>query len=87
MKISTTSKNNILMFVAGWWKCHPVKMEGTMIDYEKLRKDLSEDSYTAAFSGLGASFLDAVDIEKASDEELLEIAKRRGFTLNKYIIQ
>ena len=57
-----------------------------MIDYEKLRKDLSEDSCAAAFSGLGASFLDAVDVEKASDEELLEIAKRRGFSINKYMI-
>lgn len=57
-----------------------------MIDYEKLRKDLSEDSYAAAFSGFGAFFLDAVDVEKASDEELLEIAKRRGVSLNKFII-
>ena len=52
-----------------------------MIDYEKLRKDLSDDSYAAAFSGLGASILDTIDIEKASDKELLEIAKRRGFQI------
>ena len=51
------------------------------IDFEALRKQLSDDSYAGAFSGLGAMILDVPDIENASDDELLEIARREGISI------
>lgn len=55
------------------------------IDYDRLRRDLV-DEYTAqsaAFSeGLG--FLDMCDAEEAGNDQLLEMARREGFNLDKY---
>lgn len=54
-------------------------------DYDKLRRDLVEEYgiQSASFSrGLG--FLDMCDAEDASNEQLLEMARREGFNLNKY---
>lgn len=38
---------------------------------------------SAVYSG-GLGFLDMCDAEDASKEQLLEMAKREGFNLNKY---
>lgn len=38
---------------------------------------------SAAYSG-GLGFLDMCDAEDASNEQLLQMAKREGFNLNKY---
>lgn len=38
---------------------------------------------SAAYSG-GLGFHDMCDAEDASDEQLLQMAKREGFNLNKY---
>ncbi len=34
--------------------------------------------------GFGAALMESFDIEKASDEELLNMAKQQGINLNKY---
>ena len=48
------------------------------VDVEALRSYLLDLCGTAAFAGLGAVLVDAVDVERASGEELLEIALRLG---------
>ena len=45
-------------------------------DTEALRKELLDEAYAGAFSGLGAMLLDAEEIRKADAEELEEIARR-----------
>lgn len=55
-----------------------------MIDYEKLRKDLI-DYFGTAMSFSPMAIMDLSRVEFASDDELVEIAKRNNFDLNKYI--
>lgn len=54
-------------------------------DYKRLRRDL-ENEYaiqsTAFSSGFG--FCQMMDASDASDEQLIKMAKREGFNLNKY---
>ena len=54
-------------------------------DYDRLRRDLVNEygAQSAAYSG-GLGFLDMCDAEDASNEQLLQMAKREGFNLNKY---
>ena len=54
-------------------------------DFDRLRRDLVDDfgAQSTAFSG-GFGFLEMCDAEDASNEQLLEMARREGFNLNKY---
>ena len=54
-------------------------------DYKRLRRDLADEfgAQGAAFSG-GFGFSQMMDVESASNEELLKMAKREGFDFNKY---
>lgn len=54
-----------------------------MIDYEKLRKDLI-DYFGTAMSFSPMAIMDLSRVESASDDELVDIAKRNGFDLTKY---
>lgn len=47
-------------------------------DTEDLRRELLDEAYAGAFSGLGAMILDADEIQNADREELEEIARRYG---------
>ncbi len=52
------------------------------IDIDKLRKYMLDNSYGAFFVGdFGGALAEAADIENASDEELIEMAKRKGIDL------
>lgn len=57
------------------------------IDIDRLRKDV-ENYYMSGFvvTGFGAAFMEASDVKKASDEELIEMAQKAGFDLRKYIV-
>ena len=57
------------------------------IDIDRLRKDV-ENYYMSGFvvTGFGAAFMEASDVKKASDDELIEMAQKAGFDLRKYII-
>ncbi len=57
------------------------------IDVEKLRKDLIDYFGSAMFSGLPMAIVDLSDIETASNDELIEIAKKNNFDLTKYQIE
>ena len=56
------------------------------IDTERLRRDMADDAYAGAFACEPAMILEAYEIEHASEEELIQIARRRGFYLEKYRI-
>ncbi len=56
------------------------------IDYEKLRKDLIDYFGSAMFSGFPMAVVDLSDVERASNDELIKIAKKNGFDLSKYLI-
>ncbi len=55
------------------------------IDFDRLRRELVDEygAQSVAFSG-GFGFLEMCDAEDASNEQLLEMARREGFDLNKY---
>lgn len=54
-----------------------------MIDYDKLRNDLIDYFGTAmTFNSMAMS--DLIRVERASNDELVEIALKNNFDLNKY---
>ena len=58
------------------------------IDYDRLRSDLINFYQGAYFvGGFGAALMDAIDVEKMSDEELVKLALKKGFKLEDYIIK
>lgn len=56
------------------------------IDFDKLRQDLIDYFGTAMTMGFGAAIIDLSNIENASNEELINIAKQNGFNINNYVI-
>ena len=56
-----------------------------IIDIHKLRKDMLDNCYGAFFvGGLGGALAESADIEKSTDEELIEMAKKQGIDLKRY---
>lgn len=59
--------------------------EEITIDIEALRRDLKDDSLGAFFcGGFGGALMETSDIERASDEKLIEMAEDRGMDLRRY---
>ncbi len=56
------------------------------IDIDRLRKDLAADSYAGGVSGMPAMLVEAWDIERASNEKLVELARKKGINLEDYEI-
>ena len=54
------------------------------IDIDRLRKDLAADSYAGVVSGMPAMLVEAWDIERASNEKLVELARKKGIDLEDY---
>lgn len=54
------------------------------IDYESLRKDLI-DYFGSAMPLFPVAVMDVVKAERATEEELVEIAIQNGFDLSNYI--
>jgi hypothetical protein len=56
------------------------------IDFEKLREDLKQESYAAAFvGGFDSALMESYEIDDAEDIQLLMIAKEKSIDLNRYI--
>ena len=50
-----------------------------MIDYEALREAIKQELYGAAFGGgFSGAFLEAGDVDDASPDELLRMARNNG---------
>lgn len=57
------------------------------IDVKRLRRDLQNQALGAYFSGgIGPALIDAVNVERASDDEVIRIAKQNGIDLRKYMM-
>ena len=56
------------------------------IDINRLRRDLMDDYGTAMFSGFPMAVMDLSRVEKMSDREVEELARKKGVDLRKYII-
>ena len=55
------------------------------IDVAKLRSDMVDECMGAAFGGgFGGAFLEASDINNGTEEQIIEIAKRKGIDFDKY---
>ena len=49
------------------------------IDIEKLREDLKQECYGAFFvGGFGGALMESFDLDRASPEELVDIAGKKG---------
>lgn len=60
-------------------------MDYCNIDFERLRNDLIDYFMSAAFVATPAAMMDAIDVENASDVELINIALENHFDLSKYM--
>ena len=56
-----------------------------MFDREKLREDLKNKFGTAMFGGSPLAMMELMEVERASESELVEIAKRNGLDWTDYI--
>ena len=54
------------------------------IDVEGLRKNLKDYYGTAMFSGFSMAMMDLTRVERASDEEVINMAKEKGIDIRKY---
>ena len=58
-----------------------------IIDIERLRQDLEDECYGAFFGGgFGGAMMESFEIEDASPEELIQIARRNNVDLEQYEI-
>lgn len=59
-----------------------------IIDVDKLREDMRNEDLGAFFGGgFGGALVEAIDIERASDEELVDMALKQGIDLRKYEVE
>ena len=56
------------------------------IDVKRLRSDMKDYFGTALFNGFPMAVMDLSNIERLSDQELVEMAQKNGLDLRKYII-
>lgn len=56
------------------------------IDFERLRQDLMDYYGTAMTGGFPMAVIDLSNVEKATDEELIELANQAGINAGKYVI-
>ncbi len=55
------------------------------IDVDQLRNDMRDECMGAAFGGgFGGAFVEAMDIDRATDEQVVEMAQSKGINLFKY---
>ena len=55
------------------------------MDFDRRRSDLADDSYGAFYGGgFGGALMGAVDIESASEDELIQLAEDKGLDLEDY---
>ena len=59
-----------------------------IIDVDKLREDMLNECYGAAFGGgFGGALVEAFDVENASPEKLVELAQQQGVDLQRYEVE
>ena len=58
-----------------------------MIDIQKLRNDIKDYYGTAAFNGFPMAMVDVINVDRLSDQEIVDLAMKREMSLEKYFIQ
>lgn len=59
--------------------------ETITIDIDKLRNDMRDECFGAYFGGgFGAALIESFDVDKATPEELVEMAQNQGIDLRMY---
>ena len=58
-----------------------------LIDIEKLRNDLINHFYGLAYVVSPVAFMNVAEVEKATPEELVEIAINNGFSIENYLVK
>ncbi len=57
------------------------------IDIDRLREDLRDDDLGAFYGGgFGGALMESFDIERATPEELVQVAQDRGIDLRRYMV-
>ena len=56
------------------------------IDRKRERRDMKDYYGTAMFNGFPMAVMDLSKVERMSDRELVELAKKNGVDLRKYIL-
>ena len=57
------------------------------IDIDRLREDLRDDDLGTFYGGdFGGALMEAFDIERATLEEVVQIAQDRGIDLRRYVV-
>ena len=56
------------------------------IDVDRLRRDLKDYYGTAMFNSSPLAVMELSKVERASDHEIVEMARENGVDLRKYII-
>ena len=60
-------------------------MSDCNIDFDRLRRDMVDECMAAFYGGgIGPALMDSLDIEEASAETLVAIARQYGYDLNRY---
>lgn len=58
------------------------------IDIDRLRDDLRSEDLGAYFGGgFGGALMEAFDIDRATPEELVQIAQDKGINLRRYVVE
>ena len=58
-----------------------------IIDIDRLREDLRSEDLGAYFGGgFGGALMEAFDVDRATPEELVQIAQERGIDLGRYVV-
>lgn len=56
-----------------------------MIDVDKLREDMRNEGLAGFFGGgFGGALIEAIDVDRASDKELVDMALKQGIDLRRY---
>ena len=58
--------------------------EDRKMDYRKLQEDLRDYFGSATLSGFPIAAIETVSVDRASESELLKLAKHAGLNLRKY---
>jgi len=59
-----------------------------IIDIERLRDDMRNDDLGAYFGGgFGGALMEAFDVDRATPEELVQIAQDKGIDLRRYVVE
>ena len=57
------------------------------IDIERLREDLRSEDFGAYWGGgFGGALIEAFDLDRATPEELMQIAQDKGIDLRRYVV-